>query len=180
MIGVDAALFKPSMAHTPMTTSDVVQVLVRELEGARREVGLFPDDDTLWRTPPGLPNSAGNLAVHLAGNIQHYIGAMLGQTGYTRDREGEFSTRTGARQSVMDELAKAVAVVRTTLPTLTAEQLAEPAVDRELPSSLSLGRFLLHLATHAAYHLGQIDYARRLVTGDSTSAGVLSIREICD
>src|SRR6186713_2326213 len=71
----------------------IAALLQRELAGFEREIGLFPDDETLWRTMPGVPNSAGNLALHVAGNLQHFVGAVLGGSAYVRDRNGEFSRR---------------------------------------------------------------------------------------
>jgi hypothetical protein len=72
-------------------------LLLRELATFERELALFPDDQTIWRTAPGMGNPAGNLALHVAGNLQHYVGAVLGGTGYERRREAEFSRRSGTR-----------------------------------------------------------------------------------
>lgn len=69
-------------------------VLVRELEAFCREVEAFPDDERLWQTLPGITNACGNLARHVAGNLQHFVGARLGGTGYVRHREAEFSQRS--------------------------------------------------------------------------------------
>ena len=77
-------------------TDDVRCLLVRELEGFRREIALFPSDDLLWRGAPGVTNAAGNLALHVAGNLQHFVGACLGKTRYVRNRDAEFSKKTTA------------------------------------------------------------------------------------
>ena len=155
--------------------ADVLALLTRELDGLKRELGLFPDDDSLWRTVPGITNPAGNLALHVAGGLQHFIGAVLGGTGYVRDRDAEFSRRTGARSQVIAELDRALAIVRTVLPQLSeaslAAELPEPVLGARIPTS----RFLLHLCAHAAFHLGQAGYLRRALTGDSTSSGPLPV-----
>jgi hypothetical protein len=105
-------------------TSDIETMLLRELEGFEREVSLYPDDESLWKTLPGITNSAGNLAMHVAGNLQHYIGTVLGGTGYLRNRDAEFARRSGTRAEVVSELRKAATVVRDVLPKMTEENLA--------------------------------------------------------
>jgi hypothetical protein len=87
--------------------ADIRLLFLRELATFRREVELFPDDDTLWRTVPGVTNSAGNLALHIAGNLRHFVGAVLGKTGYVRNRDAEFATREGSRDMVSKTLAAA-------------------------------------------------------------------------
>jgi hypothetical protein len=77
---------------------------LRDLDSFRREVELFPDDDVLWKTLPGITNSGGNLALHAAGNLLHFFGTILGGTGYIRDRNTEFSRRSGSRAEVVSEL----------------------------------------------------------------------------
>ena len=154
-------------------TSDMAAVLLRELEGFEREIGLFPDDESVWATVPGISNSAGNLALHVAGNIQHFIGAVFGGIGYVRDRRAEFERCAGSRGEIAAEIAAAAAVVRDVLPRLTAGQLAgaiETGHGHPVPARL----FLLHLCTHAAYHLGQAGYLRRVVTGDVRSTETVS------
>ena len=93
--------------------ADFALSLVRELEGFKRELALFPDDASVWTTVPGITNSAGNLALHVAGNLQYFIGTVLGGTGYVRHRELEFGRRSGSRAWKMyAELDAAIAVVR--------------------------------------------------------------------
>jgi len=155
--------------------ADVLVLLTRELDGFKRELDLFPDDASLWRTRPGIANPAGNLALHVAGGVQYLIGAVLGQTGYVRDRDAEFSRRAGARSEVIAELDRALAVVRTVLPQLSEASLAAAFPEPVLGVRFHTGRFLLHLCAHAAFHLGQAGYLRRAMTGDSTSSGPLPL-----
>jgi DinB superfamily len=155
-------------------------VLVREVEGFEREVRLFPDDESLWRTAPGVTNAAGTLALHLAGNLQHYIGAVLGGSGYVRDRAAEFNRRNVPRDAVLAELAAARRIVRETLPALPPARLDEPYPGDLGALRMPTGRFLLHLCAHAALHLGQAGYLRRMLTGSSESAGPLPIKDLDD
>ncbi len=161
-------------------THDLLLLLVRELEGFQREVELFPDDESLWRVVPGVSNSVGNLALHVAGNLRTYIGATLGRTGYVRDREREFGQRSGTRQEVVAELAHAIATVRGVLPTVSPEQLAAPLVQPGAPEGVPAHRFLMYLAVHAGFHLGQAGYLRRAVTGSTQSSGPISTARLAD
>src|SRR5512135_3530184 len=93
-------------------------LLTRELSTFERELALFPDEADIWRTPQGLSNSAANLALHVAGNLQYYVGTVLGGTGYVRDRDREFGRRDGPRGDVIAELRAAARAVSAVLPRL--------------------------------------------------------------
>lgn len=153
-------------------------LFVRELAGFERELGLFPDDEAVWRTAPGLPNSAGNLALHVAGNLQHFIGAVLGGTGYVRNREREFGRRSGPRGDILAELRAASRVVESVLPRLPAERFAAEYPERVNDLRLRTDLFLMHLASHAAFHLGQAGYVRRAVTGEARSSGPIPLQAL--
>lgn len=154
---------------------DLRCLLVRELEGFRREVALFPTDELLWRGAQGVTNPAGNLALHVAGNLQHFVGASLGGTRYVRNRDAEFSTRSGTRGQVDLELQAAIGAVTTTLAGLDDAALRHPMPGAPNAMAVRTGMFLLHLVAHTAFHLGQAGYLRRLLTGDVSSAGPLPL-----
>ena len=149
--------------------------LVRELEGFQRELELFPDDQSLWKTAPGVTNSAGNLALHVAGNVQYYVGTVLGRTHYVRNREDEFSRRSGTRNEVIAEIQAAIRIVRTVVPALPPEEFDRVFPEKVFGRDLRTDRFLLHLCTHAAYHLAQAGYLRRIVTGLNQTSGAMSL-----
>ena len=153
----------------------VLRLLLRDLAALQREVAAYPDDATLWRVAPGIANSAGTLALHLAGNLRGFIGAVLGGSEYVRDREREFTATGLSREEVTLELADAEIQVMRALSTLDLARLDSEYPQRLAETTLRTDVFLLHLATHASYHLGQIDYHRRLLTGDSSTARTLSI-----
>lgn len=147
--------------------------LLRELSSLRLEVEAYSDDALLWVTPPGLPNSGGTLTLHLSGNLRHYIGARLGGDGYVRDRDAEFSTRDLTRRELLEGIADAQHAIRSTFAMLTEEQLSAPYPETLRGTTLETGELLLQLAVHLGYHLGQISYHRRLVTGNSAGVGTL-------
>ncbi len=154
-------------------------LLARELKAMRREVEAYPDDDAPWILLPGWTNSGGTLALHVAGNLQHYIGAVLGESGYVRDRDSEFTRRGIPRTELTAELDRAADAVGRTLDGL------DPAtLDHAYPlpvaghSSVTTGGMLTHLLTHTAYHLGQIDYHRRAVTGEAGGVSAVALGEL--
>jgi hypothetical protein len=156
-------------------SADLARSLVRELEGFKREIAQFPDDETAWKTAPGITNSAANLALHLAGNLQYFIGSVLGGTGYIRNRDAEFGRRSGSRDEIYRELDAAIAVVRRVLPSLPADTLAGEFPEVVMGTRFRTSTFLVHLCAHAGFHLGQAGYLRRVVTGDATSTGPIPL-----
>jgi len=153
-------------------------ILERDLSALGREVVAFTDDSQLWVTLPGVPNSAGNLALHLAGNLQHFFGAVLGGTGYVRDRPAEFSRRNVPRVELLAEIEAARQAVQTALSRLSPEQLTAEYPEPIGGSRVATGEYLLHLLTHATYHLGQIDYLRRVITGSDQGVGAVRPAEL--
>jgi hypothetical protein len=155
---------------------DIIRsLLLRELATYERELALFPSDEAVWQTPPGVTNSAGTLVLHVCGNLRHFVGAQLGGSGYRRDRDAEFSRRGVPRAALLDELRAAREEVDAALARLPAAALAGPYPLEVLGVRPATGGFLAHLAAHLAYHLGQLDAVRRVVTGDATAAGALPI-----
>ncbi len=161
-----------------MLTTYILAIMTRDLQALSREIRSFPKDDLLWQTPEGVTNSAGNLALHLTGNLRHCIGAKLGGTDYVRDREAEFSSRGLTRDELMRQVEETIAVVGRVLPQLTVEVLDADFPEAVGGQTLRTKEFLVHLVTHLAYHLGQIDYHRRLVTGETGQIGAVSVKEL--
>ncbi|HET9368666.1 MAG TPA: DinB family protein [Vicinamibacterales bacterium] len=162
------------------TQATVAALMERELENVIQEIELFPDDELLWATVPGVSNSSGNLALHLAGNLQHFVGAQIGATGYVRDRPREFSQRSGTRADVVAEVRRAIDVVRRVVPALTDEQWRAPYAEPVGGVPQQTGPFLMHLASHAAFHLGQMGYLRRTLTGKSESTNPVAPRVLAE
>lgn len=150
-------------------------VLVRDLEGFRREIEAFPDDATVWQTLPGVANPAGSLALHACGNLKHFVGAVLGHSGFVRDRDGEFNRRGLSRAQLTRDIAETVEMVRATLGRLPAGALETPYPAAPNNLTLPTGLFLLHLAAHLAFHLGQAGYLRRIVTGSTSPTGAMAL-----
>ncbi len=158
---------------------DALRVLIiRELKALDREIAAYPDDESVWLTPPGISNSAGNLALHMAGNLRHFVGAVIGKTGYVRNRDMEFSTRGLSRDELRDQVATAMEDVERGLEALPDSWMTEiyPLPIQE--KRARTGQFLVHLAVHLGYHLGQVDYHRRLVTQTGETVDTISVKEL--
>ncbi|WLT32307.1 DinB family protein [Geothrix sp. PMB-07] len=162
---------------TPFT-ADLLILLRRDLRCFIREVESFPDDTSLWRAVPGIRNSAGNLALHVTGNLRHFLGAVFGATGYVRQRDQEFAQREGTRAEVAALLATALRELETGLAALAPDQLEAPFPQELYGLRPPTSRFLLHLATHLAFHLGQAGYLRRALTGEAGATQGMSIAEL--
>jgi hypothetical protein len=154
----------------------VAAILDRDLRTLRRELEAYPDERQIWQAVPGLPNSAGTLALHLAGNLQHYIGARLGGAGYVRNRDAEFSRRDVPRAELLAEIERARTAIAAALPGVAPEALARDYPEAIADAHIRTDEYLVHLCAHFAYHLGQLDSHRRIVTGNP--AGVDALRPI--
>jgi hypothetical protein len=161
-----------------MLRSAVATVMLRELAAVRRSIEAYPDDESLWAERPGLPNAGGTLALHVAGNLRHFVGLRLGQVAYVRDRDAEFARRGVTRSQVTAELDAARDALERGMAATTEAMLAAPYPDPIAGRQVSTGDFLVHLATHLAWHLGQLDYHRRVVTGDRQSVGAIAPAEL--
>jgi hypothetical protein len=161
-----------------MLPGQLATVLTRDLRAFRRELEAYPDDASVWRPVAGLPNSGGTLALHVAGNLRHFVGSILGGDGYKRDRDSEFARRDVPRSELMAGLDAAAAAVERTLASLDENVLGLPYPEPIAKRTLGTQLFLVHLATHLAYHLGQLDYHRRMVTGNAQGVDAVSVREL--
>ena len=135
----------------------------RDLLKLRSEIEMYRDEQVIWSTEQQIPNSAGNLVLHLVGNLNTFIGAELGKSGYIRNRDLEFSLKDIPRAELIHKIDATIEVVQAALATLTDADL-----DKEYPivvfaDKMSVAYFLVHLATHLSYHLGQVNYHRRLL-----------------
>lgn len=144
--------------------TDILQSLFeRDLGRLKSEIASYSDEKNLWKVDKNISNSAGNLCLHLVGNLNGFIGAVLGNSGYVRNRELEFSSKGVSREELLNLLEATMDVLKDTLPKLTAEQLEADYPMIVFKDKMTTGWFLVHLATHLNYHLGQINYHRRLL-----------------
>ena len=158
--------------------ADLAAILDRDLRTLRRELEAYPDERQIWQPVTGLANTAGTLALHLAGNLKHYVGACWGGTGYVRNRDAEFARRDVPRAELIAEIERARAAVAGGLGAVGPGEL-----DAEYPELIGgcrvrAGDYLVHTAVHLAYHLGQVDSHRRVVTGTGEGVGAVKPAEL--
>ncbi|MBX0331835.1 DUF1572 domain-containing protein [Pontibacter sp. HSC-14F20] len=135
----------------------------RELERLSNEILAFEEEENLWKTKGQISNSAGNLCLHLVGNLNTYIGAILGQSGYVRNRDAEFNLRNIARKELLEKIAEVKRIVSHTFGRLTENELQETYPQQVLGYEMTVSFFMIHLYGHLNYHLGQINYLRRML-----------------
>ena len=146
-----------------MLNEILIPLYERDLGRLKTEIEQFSDEADLWKTSGQVTNSAGNLCLHLTGNLQHFIGAVLGGSGYERDRDAEFANKNVSRGTLLSEIETTTAVVKETISKLTDKQFSAAYPIEVFGHPMTTDYFLIHLASHFNYHLGQINYHRRLL-----------------
>jgi len=141
----------------------ILQLFRRNLEKLKTEITSYKDENKMWDVAGEIKNSAGNLCLHLLGNLQHYIGAVLGKSGYERNREAEFNSKNVPVEEMLKEIDETIIIIKKTLSELDEKSLKEIYPINVFGGEMSTGYFLTHLVTHLNYHLGQINYHRRLL-----------------
>jgi len=135
----------------------------RDLEKLKSEITSYKDEKKMWEVTGDLSNSAGNLSLHICGNLQHFIGSVLGISGYKRDRDSEFSRKNIPMDEMIRKIDHTIFTVKKTLNELDVNKLEEIYPINVFGKEMTTGFFLAHLTTHLNYHLGQINYHRRLL-----------------
>lgn len=146
-----------------MITESLQSLFMRDLQKLKAEIEAYKNEEVIWKIDQNILNSAGNLCLHLVGNINHFIGAQLGNTGYIRNRELEFSLKDIPRTELIQQVEKTIAVVNSSLEKLSAEDLEKEYPLEALGYKMTTEYFMIHLFGHLSYHLGQINYHRRLL-----------------
>ncbi len=143
---------------------DLTELFLRDLTKLKDEINAYTDESKLWVTAKEINNSAGNLCLHLTGNLKHFLGATLANTGFVRDRDAEFTQKDVPRADLVNGIDEAIAAVKTTLASLDEQNLAKPYPIDFFKKQGSTAFYLLHFSSHLNYHLGQINYHRRLLS----------------
>ncbi|MDQ6904263.1 MAG: DinB family protein [Bacteroidota bacterium] len=142
---------------------EVAVLFERDLNKLIAEINLFKNEEDAWKIKDGISNSAGNLTLHLVGNLNYFIGTISSNTNYVRDRDKEFSEKNIPRNVLVEELQKLISLIKNTLPKLPEQTLKK---DFPIPLNgniLSTEDLLIYLLAHLNYHLGQVNYLRRII-----------------
>jgi uncharacterized damage-inducible protein DinB len=146
-----------------MLSQTIRSLLLRDLQKLQHEISSYQQEANLWKTDKNITNSAGNLCLHLVGNLNTYIGAVLGNSGYIRNREAEFSSKNVSQTELVEQIIYTRQMVDQTLHEIDEAQLEKDYPLLVLQDRTTTGYFLVHLVGHLNYHLGQINYHRRLL-----------------
>ncbi|MFL0682966.1 MAG: DinB family protein [Algoriphagus aquaeductus] len=146
-----------------MNLKEINLLFQRDLSKLEEELRAYQNEAHLWMVGQGISNSAGNLALHLFGNLRHFIGLDLGGIAYERNREREFAHKEEPREALLQELSEVKGVVEQSLLNLHPDRLGDMSLHAFFGHPMTIGYFLIHLYGHFNYHLGQINYHRRLL-----------------
>lgn len=145
-----------------MLSQSFIYFIERDLLKLKEELNQYNNENDMWLVKGHISNSAGNLSLHLLGNLNHFIGATIGNTGYVRQRDLEFSTQNTPRAEILAGIDNVIGVVKAALAGLTDADYAKEFPLKMQDRTLTTEQMLFHLLTHLSYHLGQINYHRRL------------------
>ncbi|MEP1151869.1 MAG: DinB family protein [Balneola sp.] len=145
-----------------MNSDTLSQLFARDFETLESEIFAYSSEENLWIKEAGISNSAGNLALHLSGNLQHFLGTVLSKSDYVRDREFEFNGKV-TQEELVSRIRASRQTVRVALDNLTHEDFSKTYPLQPFGFEMSTEYFLVHLYSHFSYHLGQINYHRRLL-----------------
>ena len=145
-----------------MLSKTLAELYEKDLPRVKAEIEAYSSEETIWEVGEGTKNSGGNLALHIAGNLSHFFGAVIGGSDYKRDREFEFGGKV-SREELIKRLDAAYESVMNTLNGMTDEELRKDYPLELLGYPMSTEFFFIHLLAHMTYHLGQINYHRRMI-----------------
>lgn len=147
-----------------MLKESLKSLFTRDLNKLKSEIEQYQDEKNIWRVDKNIANPAGNLCLHLVGNLNTFIGAELGKTGYVRDRPLEFSLKDVPRVELIRKVEATIEVVNNAIDSLSEQDLeSDYPQSKVVEGGSSVAFILMHLSTHLVYHLGQINYHRRLL-----------------
>ena len=146
-----------------MLKETLIEIFERDLNRLKEEINSYQDEHNLWLAKGSVKNSAGNLCLHVVGNLNHFIGAVLGNTDYIRNREKELNDKHIPKDALISRIDNVIEVINQTLGNLKQDDYDKVYPINVFGNEMTTQFFLIHLTTHVNYHLGQINYHRRLL-----------------
>lgn len=145
-----------------MITKTLLKIFKRDLNTWITELNAYTNETNIWKLDGDILNSAGTLSLHIVGNLNHFIGTKLGNTGYIRQRDLEFSLRDVPRAELIQNLRATSDMLQAVIPVLSEADLQAEYRRKPNEPFMTTAYFLVHLLSHLGYHLGQVNYHRRL------------------
>lgn len=146
-----------------MVTDSLKKLFDRDLDKLKDELSKYKQEKSLWAVKKNISNSAGNLTLHIIGNLNHFIGGVLGNNGYVRDRDAEFTKKDVPVNDLLQSIDEVKTTIYNTLEGISEEQLQDNFPINVFGYEMTTLFFLIHLHSHLTYHVGQINYHRRLI-----------------
>jgi len=144
-----------------MITTILIDLYGKELDKLKNEINTYESDDLIWKQADGIQLTGGNLCLYMAGNLQHYIGAMIGDSGYIRNKEAELKAKNVSRERLMEEIENTRQVVVDTLEQVSKAELLKIFPTKDFEEPVTTEYYLVHLLNNFCYHLGQIHFHRK-------------------
>ncbi len=145
------------------TLESYSKLIERDLNQIIKEINLYTSESDLWKLEGDISNSGGNLILHIIGNLRHFIGHVLGASDYQRNRNSEFNDKNVSQIEMIQMLKLTIEEVNKAFYKLTEDQLDKKYPIEVLGYEMTTGYFIMHLIGHLNYHLGQVNYHRRLL-----------------
>lgn len=141
----------------------LIELFERDILRLKDEINSYQHEENIWLVAPGISNSAGNLCLHLVGNLNHFIGAVLGNSGYVRERDKEFADKHVPVVKLVSMVEATRDIVVSTLKSMSEDSFTKDFPEIKHDKILKTDFMLMHLLAHLSYHLGQVNYHRRLL-----------------
>jgi len=133
------------------------------LNALKNEISLYKNEENIWKLEGDITNTPGNLCLHLCGNLKHFYGAIIGNTGYVRERDLEFSRKNVSRNDLIKEVDETISMIEKIFDGLTLEDVNRIYPDDKFGENVTYGFVFSRLVSHLSYHIGQINYHRRIL-----------------
>ena len=133
------------------------------LNALKNEISLYKNEENIWKLVGDITNTPGNLCLHLCGNLKHFYGAIIGNTGYVRERDLEFSRKNVSRDDLIKEVDDTISMIEKIFNGLTLEDINRIYPDDKFGENVTYGFVFSRLISHLSYHIGQINYHRRIL-----------------
>lgn len=146
-----------------MVIDSLKKLFDRDLDKLKDELSKYKQEKSLWAVKKNISNSAGNLTLHIIGNLNYFIGGVLGNNGYVRDRDAEFTKKDVPVNDLLQSIDEVKTTIYNTLEGISEEQLQDNFPINVFGYEMTTLFFLIHLHSHLTYHIGQINYHRRLI-----------------
>jgi hypothetical protein len=147
-----------------MITTILIDLYGKELDKLKNEINAYESDELIWKSVEGAPVTGGNLCLYIAGNLQHNIGAMIGDSGYIRNKEAELKAKNVSRERLMEEIENTRQIVVDTLEQVSKSELLKEFPTKDFEEPVTTEYYLVHLLNNVGFNLGQMHMHRKVVS----------------